>query len=339
MKKLVTCEKWKRHLAARSRSQQKANSRFRRHERERHAKAAFKHRVRRFKKQGTVRAPEVFSLVQNPSETILFLNEIRETARSRNVFVDLSGVKAITPDAVAALLATIHHSRIEPAIVAGNVPQDSGAAKMVNNSGFRDHVRTPGGMPYESPRGKVRKRYRAGDVYQIRFDRLVAKELVEFGTGKLYGTPRPNGPSFSILCEAMLNTLNHASRRPGTHEPWWASVYYDAERQRACFTFIDQGVGIFQSYGLRQRLKMWLELNVLNRAETLKRLFQGEIPSSSREPGRGNGIPRIYDHSKAQRIRSLTVVTNNVKGEAETDRYEILDKSYQGTLLYWEIST
>jgi hypothetical protein len=274
-------------------------------------------------------------MVQNPNETILFLNEIRNIARSRNVFVDLSGVKVVSPDAIAALLATIHHSRIRPAVVEGNVPNDGVAARMVNNSGFRDHVHTPGGVRYESPVGKVRKRYGAGDVFQTRFDQMVAKELVEFGTEKLHGTPRPNGPSFNILCEAMLNTLNHASRWPGTSG---ASIYYDDERRRACFTFIDHGVGIFRSYGLKRRLKIWVELNLLNDAQILRRLFEGTIRSSSGKPGRGNGIPRMYDHSKAQRVRNLTVVANKVKGEAEADRYDILNEPFPGTLLYWEIS-
>jgi hypothetical protein len=167
---------------------------------------------------------------------------------------------------------------------------------------------------------------------------MLAKELVEFGAEKLFGVSRPNGASFSVLTEAMLNTLNHASKIPGTKEPWWASVYYDAERQRACFTFIDQGVGIFESYSIIQALRMRIDLRTTSRAGILKSLFQGQVASSSGEPGRGNGIPRIYDHVKAQRIRNLTVVTNNVKGEGETDRYEMLDASYQGTLLYWEMA-
>jgi hypothetical protein len=336
LKKLITSAKWKRYLSARSRSQQTANARFGFHERERHTKSLFRHRIHRFKKQGTVRAPDNFSLIQNSNETIGFLDQIKKTAQSRNVFVDLSGVKTITPDAICGLLATIHQRRIEPAMVSGNVPRERGAAELVENSGFREHVHTPGGSRYEPRKGMVRKQ-QSVEAFQTRFDRMLAKELVEFGTEKLFGVSRPNGPSFSVLTEGMLNTLNHASKIPGTKEPWWASVYYDVERQRACFTFIDRGVGIFESYSIIQAVKMRMELVTLSRAGILKSLFQGQVTSSSGEPGRGNGIPRMYDHAKALRIRNLTVVTNNVKGEAEHDRYEMLDASYQGTLLYWEM--
>jgi putative methionine-R-sulfoxide reductase with GAF domain len=83
-------------------------------------------------------------------------------------------------------------------------------------------------------------------------------------------------------------------------------------------------VGIFESFKLKQKFKMWVGLRTMSRAELLKQLFQGQVASSTEAAGRGNGIPRIYEHCKSQRIRNLTVVTNNVKGEAESDRYDVL---------------
>jgi hypothetical protein len=46
----------------------------------------------------------------------------------------------------------------------------------------------------------------------------------------------------------------------------------------------------------------------------------------------------MYEHCRAGRIRNLTVLTNNVIGEAETERYQVLTESFEGTLLYWEIA-
>ncbi|MHB8653870.1 MAG: hypothetical protein ACYDA9_08330 [Terriglobia bacterium] len=266
------------------------------------------------------------------------MNKIKEVARERNVFVDLASIGIITPDAVAGLLATIHHSKISPAAVWGNVPNEPKAREIINDSGFRNHVGGSGGYSNLTPKGEIRKRKSSQEVFQVRFDQVAASELIDFGTRKLYGTARPNGPSYSVLCEAMLNTYNHASKRSESREPWWASVYYDAERQRACFTFIDQGVGIFKSYGYMLRLKVWAESTILSRAQALERLFQGKIPSSTVQPGRGRGIPEMYVHCKSQRIRNLTVLTNNVIGYAETDRYEVLGNTFAGTLLYWEIT-
>jgi hypothetical protein len=337
VKKLISQPKWKGHLASRSRSQQKAIHRFRLHESERHVRAASEPHRKSFKKTSFIEAPQKFSLIENPNGTIRFLNTIKLEARTRNVSVDLSKVDFITPDAIAGLLATIHHSRVRPAVIYGNCPLDDRARDMLNDSGFRDYVYNPQGRPYRPPMGTVRRRVKAQDVLHSRFDQFLADDLVEFGTGKLYGNPRPNGPSFSVLCEAMLNTFTHASRNSESHEPWWASVYYDDERQRVCFTFVDQGVGIFQSYGVISRLRAWAELNIFSRAQILERLFQGKIPSSTNLPGRGNGIPGMYEHCKTHRIHSLVVLTNNVLGEAEKDRYEVLGESFRGTLLYWEI--
>jgi len=59
---------------------------------------------------------------------IRFLNEVRTLLESRNVFVDLANVTAMTPDAIAGLLAAIHHGgRVSPH-VSGNVPKDGRCA-------------------------------------------------------------------------------------------------------------------------------------------------------------------------------------------------------------------
>lgn len=134
----------------------------------------------------------------------------------------------------------------------------------------------------------------------------------------------------------MLNTLNHASR-DGEPEPWWASVFVDAERRRSCFTFIDQGVGIFKSHRLTLRLKLLENFSILDNAQILERLFQGRIPSTTRIVGRGNGIPGMYNHHKANRIKNFTILANNAIGRAETESYQMLAASFEGTILYWEI--
>lgn len=317
----------------------KAIIRFRDQRRRRHVQVVPKPRTKPFRKNSTVVGPEIFSLIQNPNGTVEFLNKIKEEARTRNVFVDLAEVKNVTPDAIAGLLATIHHTKIAPAAVWGNLPNAPKARVIINDSGFRDYVGNSKGYVDSVPKGTIRKGRKSQEVFQFRFNQGLANDLIDFGTRKLYGAPRTHGPSYSVFCEAMLNTYNHASKRSETHEPWWASVYYDADRQRVCFTFIDQGVGIFQSYGFTRRLSFWVESNILNRAQILRRLFQGGIPSSTDQPGRGNGIPEMYVHCKAQRIRCLTVLTNNVIGDAEADHHKVLGNSFDGTLLYWEITT
>jgi len=207
----------------------------------------------------------------------------------------------------------------------------------LNNSGFRDYVRSADGFQYRTVVGKVKKHARSRETVQAKFDQFVANELVEFAVRMLVGTPGPHRPSFSILAEAMLNTLNHASRIPGDPEQWWASVFFDTERHRACFTFIDLGVGIFRSHRLTVKLKLLQSLRFLNNAEILQMLLHGTIPSTTRVAGRGNGIPGMYKHCRAKRIRNLMVLANDAIGDAETESYQTLTSSFGGTVIYWEV--
>jgi hypothetical protein len=273
-------------------------------------------------------------LIHNPAETIEFFNQIRRLVAERNVFVDLSGVTRLTPDAIAGLLAAIHHGVRMNANIQGNVPGDPHLQDMLNHSGFREYVRSPAGVNYRTNLGRVRKHSR--EAVNIKFNQTVANELIEFGMESLTGNPSPHRPSYSILGEAMLNTLNHASAG-NTPVPWWASVFVDMERHRACFTFIDQGVGIFCSGRLIRRLKLLSALKFYGRAQILQRLLQGKIPSTTRVPGRGNGLPGMYAHCKANRVKNFTVLANDVIGYAETESYRQLKTSFEGTILYWEV--
>jgi hypothetical protein len=282
-----------------------------------------------------VEAPQVLSFVLNPEASISFFDQIKTMAAKRRVvFVDLSNTTTITPDAITGLLMSI---QAPSAQVMGNQPADPAAAEMINTSGFRDYVKNhPAYVPMPT-RGQVRKGARGREAFEERFNQGVANKLTSHAVSQLSGPPPATGPSYRMLCEAMLNTFTHASPVGETNESWWASVYYDAAGGRACFTFIDQGVGIFNSqhFSVRTTILHWL--TALSRGDILGRLFQGDIPSSTRLPGRGNGIPGMYEHCKAGRIHNLTVLTNNALGEAETETYRTLTNSFGGTLIYWEI--
>lgn len=278
--------------------------------------------------------------MRNPNEATAFLARIRQLAsdRENNVFVDLSEVKVITPDAIAALLATIHRQNIRNSFISGNEPKDARPREVLNESGFRNYVRsTESGQ--RATLGKIQKQASSRNTFQSKFDQFVAQELVEFGSTKLTGSAREHGPSYGILGEAMLNTLNHASAT-SKKEPWWASVYFDSERKRSCFTFVDQGVGIFRSSRLQDSLKILFgKLAIPTNAEILRRLFRGEIRSTTHVAGRGNGIPGIYAHAQAKRIREFAIIANNAIGGAESETYQTVSPPFEGTMLYWEVES
>jgi hypothetical protein len=284
-----------------------------------------------------IAGPEHFSIINNPEEMIQFFRSMASAKKPQTVHVDLRQVKTMTPDAIAGLLAAIHHCNTRGVSVVGNDPEDTHPKAMLNESGFRDYVRSRTSFIHPPKMGSVFKFSSSGEAAQNKFDQRIANSLVQFAGQKLTGVAKSHGPSYSVFCEAMLNTWNHAAKPEKERKHWWASAYFDSTRNRACFTFLDRGLGIFKSHRLTTKLKLLKTFQFLSSAELLRRIFRGEIPSTTREPGRGNGLPGMYDHCKAGRIKSLTVVSNDVLGKVETETYETLSGSFEGTLIYWEI--
>lgn len=337
LKKLIVSAKWKKYLASRQKSQAAANARFLAHRKIRSKER--NRRVRRRLPKATIRvlAPKVFSFISNPEGVIQFIQSVRETSVSSNVFVDLEHVHGMTPDAAAVLLAMVQHCRIVGVNMSGNAPLESESREILNNSGFRSHVRSAPGFRATAASGRIGKFAKSRETESNRYSQELALEMIQFATLQLTGTVQHNWPSYSVLGEAMLNTLNHAAKKGEPKEPWWASVYHDAKRRRACFTFLDQGVGIFKSHTLTANLKFKQLVGLLDPAQLLEKLLKGEIPSSTRIAGRGNGLPEMYESCKAGRIRNLRVIANQAYGDAELDRYFVLSSSFEGTFLYWEI--
>jgi hypothetical protein len=282
LKKLITTADWKRYL--RNRQASSLESR-RKHALYRLNKNRAKNgtpQVKSFRKWKTVDAPEVFSLIENANHSVAFLNSILNGCQNANVFVNLSAVRKITPEAIAVLLALIYRTRSALSMISGNLPTDPDCRQVINRSGFRDYVRTNDNYQQYDLLGKVRKRSGSVETIQAKYDQRVALELIEFAMDKLTGRRRSHGPSFAMYGELMLNTLNHASSTIGTREPWWASVYCDTDRKTACFTFIDQGVGIFGSHSLNLILQVSSSLRIKRRGDIMKMLLEGKIQSSTK---------------------------------------------------------
>lgn len=285
-------------------------------------------------KYETITAPQDFSFIKNPEGIIEFLSKIRATAkRGRNVFIDLNDIRSFTPDTMALLLSKIadRHfmSGMKPK---SNAPSNSHLAAIFAQSGFYDYVnsmRTPKSKGFALLHTKENKMVQAEQ----------ALELIFFATEKLYGKPRFHTSVQRVLLECMMNTHGHASRNPSRHETWWAMAYSDPEEKRASFTFVDNGIGIFESIeiiGFKKNFELFV-LNKDNR-DILKDILNGEFGSRTGDPRRGKGLPAIYSAFRAGKIRNLVVVANDVYGNIGNDEYRILKSPFKGTFLHWEIS-
>ncbi|MGA7239848.1 MAG: hypothetical protein WBY44_29480 [Bryobacteraceae bacterium] len=278
-------------------------------------------------------APAILSLSDHPTECVNFFADLYSFHKRRNVFVDLSMVTKITPDAIALLVSLVlriaHRQKVN---ISGNYPDDLAATEMIRASGF-DHYLKSSAPSTAKLKGAILKRDVVLESRQA--NPQDARRLIDFAAKDDRNIGRLRG-AYENLLECMGNTRQHAAKTEGT-ENWWASVFKDNNRGCDCFTFVDMGVGIFESVELNLRLKI-LSIFNLGRIEVMQKLLAGEIPSSTGKHYRGKGLPSIRDSLMIHRALSrLVLVTNDVYVDVEPNRFEKLSRPLNGLLLYWEV--
>lgn len=326
MKKLWKQEKYRQYQSRRqwreTRKRYLANA-------QRRARPAAKSTVRR--QPYTLTAPQVFSLVETPDETLKFLQVLRNMLPARQLRIDLKQVKKIDPEAVAAFVAVMESTG---GSVAGNVPEDQNCTNRLNDFGFFECV--TGGPRLGQPAGKIRLMHSGQQV-----EGAHARDIIMFGLKKLgdYAS-RKHGPAYTIFTEAMANTFQHADRRHAGQRPWWAGVYYDDTKQAACFTSVDVGVGILMSFSFRQRWMSWrsqFRLTNPDQGEKLRMLLSGEIPSRTGEKHRGRGLPNMKAACEEGRIQNLMILSNNAHAHVGRQAYRELKVGFRGAIVCWEV--
>jgi hypothetical protein len=328
-KKLFATPEWKRRIA-RAQARELANTRRRKKPTYRRDRAFSRARAPK-RSTASLTVPAVFSLIDNPNETIAFLNEFERVAGKKNINLDLQGIVSISIDAITALTALVRRLRYTQ--INGNLPVDSGCLSILAQSGFFEHVKHRQPLP-SADRGKM------AHQQSKKVEGKLAQQLIHRVTSAIYGTVRVCKPAYRALIESMTNTNDHAARTDFESETWWATAYADTNRKCACFAFLDTGVGIFQSVRLgaiRRAYQFATKLVGLRTdADILKEVLQGKVASSTGLDYRGKGLPALYDALMAGRLSALVIVSNGVYADVKKDDFRTLDFEFRGTLLYWE---
>lgn len=145
-------------------------------------------------------------------------------------------------------------------------------------------------------------------------------------------------PLYEILIECMSNTNNHAGKGVRASYSWWLYVYKNPVGNVTHYSFIDLGVGIYESLPVKGYInKALMSLGVISNTSILPKIFNGEIKSRTADPLRGKGLPQIYSHSKHKNIQNFKIISNDVYADLTTEKYIKLDYNFHGTFLYWEL--
>src|SRR5437588_8932912 len=192
---------------------------------------------RPYSKREVLIAPENFSFINNTEVLIKFFNDMGKLfKKGRNVFMDFSGIKQLTPDALTVLVSKIKDDDFNNGMSCfGNEPEDKDLKEQFVRSGF-----------YSVVVSQKRSRDSATGAFRQKRSKKVepetSDELVTFVTKRLYGKYRKSGGVINALLESMSNTRGHAASERGSHESWWATAHCDTKAKKAYYSFVDNGV-------------------------------------------------------------------------------------------------
>lgn len=266
---------------------------------------------------------ENFSLVIND-----ILNKLKPFNRNQILILDLSEVTDIDHYAVLVLLTLVNYLNIKNVTVSGNIPKNSYALKILEESGFFSWVNTGHkfikkgeDLIYTIGKNSADQNSYADCIYNI------MKHLT--------GISQKYQPLYTVLGEIQINSIEHSNKK-GDAPNWFMSVHY--EQDKCIITMADIGKGIVNTLNLLFTQRTMRIIKGFGHGEILLNLFKGKYQSSTREPNRNNGLPDIYSIVKDNKITNLSVISNKGCVFLPQDRAGNLKINFPGTFYRIEIS-
>lgn len=259
--------------------------------------------------------------------------------KNYNIDYDLSKVERFSPESIAVFAACIASERFTNNMNStGNMPKNIILRNMFKESGFFDHVE----LENKKNTPRINK---TGELLHKVTNNKVETEIAS--STCLYVKKRTQAkfiddlePLYVILVEAMQNTNNHASAGKSVQYDWWLYRYEDRSNNLIHFTFLDIGVGVFESLSVKNWIRTATDaINLTSNLQLVDDLLAGKIKSRTLRKDRGKGIPQIYDSSKDELFKDFYILSNDVLINTKNDEKIKLNEQFQGTLYYWTIPT
>ncbi|TDE52730.1 hypothetical protein [Flavobacterium sp. GT3P67] len=279
-------------------------------------------------------APSDFSLINNTEKTINYFNLVHNAIKANNgVLFDISKITTLTTDAIAVQIAKIKDERFHlNRRILGNEPDDVDLKKLFTQSGFYEYVNTT------NKHEKNDKKLLIHEITNNRVEPDIAKEACLIGLKHTFKNEEIFEPLYDILIEIMQNTNNHAGNIRGKYD-WWLHVYNHPDSLKTSYSFLDLGVGIFESLPVKSFKRDILELvGLTSNLDLVPKLFAGEIKSRTARPERGKGIPQVFECSQDSVFEKFILISNDIYADLKSKENKIIKTPFEGTLFYWEIN-
>ena len=245
------------------------------------------------------------------------------------IFVDIGGMTGFTLAGAMYLAASLEHSDGR-SLVRGNFPRIKSVASEFMESGFFENFTMSPGRQLPPAQGAWRRHTHKQVTARV------AAELVGFADERVGLEPGQRNAIWQNLVECMTNTRNHATMDKDhvPVEPWIAGVW--CRGSVAYFAFVDQGVGICGSTHAKARVKYLRSSRLGHEPDRLVReAFEGVLGSSTRDRGRGLGLPRMQRDASSGLLLDLGVRTGRVIGKIEKMTFRKEKTHLRGTVLAW----
>ena len=299
--------------------------------------------IRQYTSYKHVHAPTVLSMTENVEESVRFISTLEKLlSAKKKVFVEMSHVKKIASGAIIVLLSIMIKFKEENIPFNGSKPFNRDARKMLDNSGFFDHL-------YEENGDQItlKGQYDIFTHANKTVDSELSEKLISNVSQQIWGAPYRCPGVQRVYLELMQNTNNHASLNRQKVHHWYTTVKYNPQKNKAYFSFIDYGVGIIESINKNEKGKFWSSLKRIfstlkpkDSGDFLRLLLDGSIhKTATQHYYRGKGLPGIYKAFTENKISNLIVITNDAYADCRNNNYVTLSDKFEGTYVYWELES
>lgn len=188
------------------------------------------------------KAPLNMSFIDNTDEVLEYFNQAKSFFQNKEkVEFDIKDITNLTPDTITLMIAKLKDENYtKKGQFKGEAPNDPKLKKLFTESGFYNFVATS-----KQNKEKTKNLLHKEADYKVRPN--IAKQACIFGMNHSLGRTEPFEPLYEILVECMQNTNNHASPDEKEKLKWWMFVYNCEETNTSKYSFLDLGVGIFES--------------------------------------------------------------------------------------------
>ncbi len=280
-------------------------------------------------------APVKLSLIDYPDHLVNYLKVVRRVAKfGQPVLVDISKVTLMTYEIIPVLISFVKNKAyFYDGQIHGNAPDKEDLKKIFTESGFYSFVNsvskfktTTENLLHQESNFKVKPEIagRVTDLIESTLEFNITEDEVE--------------AIYNIFIELMSNTHHHADVTKYGHTKWW--LFAHCAKDGINITFIDQGIGIFRSRVVKEKIKkLGIDIKALSNLVLVDDLLDGKIQSRIDIDNeiRGKGLPQIVEYSKLDIFESFYIVTNDIWINLKNRNRKKLSNSFNGTLINFTI--